>query len=206
MIYIKSVHNPLREFRNKQILVYIFKPLTMIFIILLAVTESNALNVSYRITIIAALVFSLMGDIFLMLPKNRFIHGLLSFLIAHLFFIYAFSSNLGTPFHFWSFIPVILFFLTMVRILWSHLGKMKILVIIYALIISTMLLSSIELWLQQKEAWSSFVIAGGLLFCCSDSLLGYNRFAKPLKNAQFFILTTYYAAQWCFAMSVRHFA
>ena len=191
--------------RNKT-WVYIFKPLTMIFILLLACTESGTLNENYKYIIIIALVFSLMGDIFLMLPKDRFIHGLLSFLVAHLFFIVAFSSNLGTPFHLLSIIPVLLFFLTVAKILWSHLGKMKIPVIIYALVISAMLLSSIELWLQKKELWSSFVLTGGLLFCLSDSLLAYNRFAKPFKNAQFFILTTYYAAQWCFAMSVRLFA
>src|SRR5690606_39451064 len=39
------------------------------------------------------LVFSVAGDIFLVLPQNRFLAGLVSFFLAHLMYIAAFSTR-----------------------------------------------------------------------------------------------------------------
>ena len=43
----------------------------------------------------AALVFSLVGDVLLMLPGNTFIPGLASFLVAHVFYIALCGCALG---------------------------------------------------------------------------------------------------------------
>lgn len=43
--------------------------------------------------LIGALLFSLAGDVFLMLPGNYFIPGLASFLVAHVFYIALFRQG-----------------------------------------------------------------------------------------------------------------
>ena len=48
-------------------------------------------------------------------------------------------------------------------------------------------------------------VAGAALFVFSDFTLAYNRFVKPFRSARFLNLTTYFAAQWCLAFSVRLF-
>ena len=62
---------------------YVFKPLTLIPILGLALTAPPARPPRYRWGIVAGLLFSLAGDVLLMLPSDRFLAGLLSFLAAH---------------------------------------------------------------------------------------------------------------------------
>ena len=65
----------------------------MVFIILIAVQASFNNLSRYAGFILAGLVFSLAGDVFLMLPSDQFMAGLVSFLIAHLFYIAAFTAG-----------------------------------------------------------------------------------------------------------------
>src|SRR5690606_6397490 len=69
---------------------YVFKPLTTVLILAIALLADNPISSTYRALIVAGLVASLAGDVFLMLP-DRFTPGLLSFLIAHIFYILAFT-------------------------------------------------------------------------------------------------------------------
>ena len=61
------------EYRGPPILIYIFKPLTMVFIIAIALRASTPPRRRYKYAVLAGLVFSLGGDIFLMLPVDLFI-------------------------------------------------------------------------------------------------------------------------------------
>ena len=82
------------EYRGPRQHIYIFKPLTMAFILLIAILGQATLSF-YKYMIITGLVFSLAGDVFLMLPSDRFVAGLVAFLIAHLFYIAAFVSEIS---------------------------------------------------------------------------------------------------------------
>ena len=93
------------EYRGPRLRAYIFKPLTMVFILLIAIFGQATLPL-YRYMIIAGLVFSLAGDVFLMLPSDRFVAGLVAFLIAHLFYIVAFMSEISLLI-WWPLIPLV---------------------------------------------------------------------------------------------------
>lgn len=183
-------------------LVYICRPLAMIAIILLAAGAAPPAVPFYKYGIMAGLVCSLAGDIFMMLRPKRFREGLASFLVAQLIYIAAFLSGLRLQFALWPLFPLILYAFIMLRILYPRLGKMKIPVIIYVLVIMTMARLALERYIQAGDAKSLLVLIGALLFVISDSLLAYNRFARPIRHAQFFILSTYFAAQWLIAMSI----
>ena len=69
---------------------YLFKPLTMVLAVALVLrggASPPGPAREPRRLLAAALVASLAGDVFLMLPVNAFIPGLASFLVAHLFYI-----------------------------------------------------------------------------------------------------------------------
>src|SRR5215203_1018502 len=73
-------------------IVYIFKPLTTVLILVLAlsaITETKR----YKIAIVAGLICSLAGDVFLMLPGDQFLPGLVSFLLAHVCYLIAFTTD-----------------------------------------------------------------------------------------------------------------
>ncbi|PJA52007.1 MAG: lysoplasmalogenase, partial [Candidatus Marinimicrobia bacterium CG_4_9_14_3_um_filter_48_9] len=50
---------------------------------------------AYSVLIMAGLIFSLGGDIALMLPHDRFVMGLGSFLIAQIIYTFAFISRVA---------------------------------------------------------------------------------------------------------------
>ena len=56
-------------------MVYIFKPLTMLIVLALAI-QANAETPSYQGLVVAGLLCSLAGDVFLMLRESRFGAGL----------------------------------------------------------------------------------------------------------------------------------
>ena len=69
------------EYQGPDYLIFIFKPLTMVFIILIAVLAKDPPNKRYKIAIIAGLVFSMIGDVLLSLPIPFAVYGILIFVI-----------------------------------------------------------------------------------------------------------------------------
>jgi len=62
---------------------YVFKPPTMVLLLLIAVFTARD-NVSvYGLAIITGIVFFLAGDVAMMLPKKRIVIGMGAFLVAH---------------------------------------------------------------------------------------------------------------------------
>jgi uncharacterized membrane protein YhhN len=188
------------EYGGRRLQVYLFKPLTMLFIIAIALQAPSSL---YKHLILAALLFSLGGDIFLMLPGDRFIAGLFSFLIAHLFYIAAFTiESAQGPASIVMAIALLIYGGLMMRLLLPSLGRMKGPVILYMLVILLMVWQAGNRYLNTEARASLLSFAGAALFAASDSLLALNRFRRRFRSAQFLILATYFAAQWLIALSV----
>jgi uncharacterized membrane protein YhhN len=190
------------EYNGPPIQIYIFKPLTMVFIILIAVLKTKASPAFYAFAIIAGLVCSTAGDIFLMLPTDQFILGLVSFLIAHLFYISAFTYGSKIRHAPWALIPFVIFGILIYVILFPYLGAMKLPVAAYILVILVMGWRAWERWSQTAERTALFAFIGAVLFIISDSILALNRFREPFAVARALNLSTYFAAQCLIALSI----
>jgi uncharacterized membrane protein YhhN len=182
--------------------VYLFKPLTMVWIILMALAAGSPVSSFYQDMIVAGLVCSLLGDIFLMLPGDQFVPGLLSFLAAHLCYIAAFTSGAARPFALWYALPFLVYGAIMLRVLFPHLKGMKLPVIIYLLVILVMAWLSLGRWMETGQAGSALAFMGAALFVASDSILALDRFGGRIRRAHLYILSTYFTAQWLIALSV----
>jgi uncharacterized membrane protein YhhN len=189
------------EYQGPAILIYIFKPLTMVFIISIAVLAKKPPNNRYKVAVIAGLLFSLMGDIFLMLPMDLFIAGLLSFLIAQLIYTYAFGSGRRFQFNFIIMLPFLIYGVLIYVILFPGLNGMEIPVAVYIVVILTMALTAWNQWSQKRTRWALLALIGAVLFVISDSILAINRFGEPFIAARALTLSTYYSAQWLISNS-----
>ena len=188
------------EYRGPRQHIYIFKPLTMVFILLVAILGQATLPF-YKYMIITGLVFSLAGDVFLMLPSDRFVAGLVAFLIAHLFYIAAFVSEIGAL-TWWPLVPAVIYGIVIYTILAPSLGKLKLPVLIYVVGILIMAWLAWERWVQTGQSSALLASVGAVLFVISDTILAINRFRGTFKPARALNLTTYFAAQWLIASSV----
>ena len=199
LAFASALLNILAEYRGPRRNVYIFKPLTVVFIIMIALQSQSSV---YKYMIVAGLLSSLAGDIFLMLPRDRFTSGLVSFLIAHLFYITAFTFDGPRRPSLLAAILLLAYGGVMLRLLFPHLGKMKVPVMIYMLVILLMVWQASNRWLEDNPQGSLPAFAGACLFASSDSILALNRFRRPFRSAPLLILITYFAAQWLIALSV----
>jgi len=190
------------EYNGPPIQIYIFKPLTMVFILIIAVLKTKASPAFYAFAIIAGLVCSMAGDIFLMLPSDQFILGLVSFLIAHLFYISAFTYHSKITRSPWPLIPFVIYGILIFVILSPYLGAMKFPVAAYIVVILVMGWRAWERWSQAAEKTALLAFFGAVLFIISDSILALNRFREPFAVARALNLSTYFAAQWLIALSI----
>jgi uncharacterized membrane protein YhhN len=184
--------------KNK-VLEYIAKPATM-----LAVLLWIGLSVGYNGSMLwftIGVVFCLAGDVFLMLPRDLFIYGLVAFLFGQISFVV--GLNTSAPFlNLWG---VFLIIILGVYISWLYSilsksldelgkGKLKLPVLIYSLVISIMVYSAWMTFYRTGWTISASISAGigALLFYLSDSVLAWDRFVKPISNGRLINMIIYH--------------
>jgi len=184
-------------------LIYLFKPLTTVLILVVALLPRTVFTETYTGAIALGLVFSLAGDIFLMLPGNYFLHGLVSFLMGHLCYGFAFFPlTLGAGI-LWPLVPLVIFGGIILRILWPSLSKsLQIPVILYLIVIVGMATLAVNRSMSAPSNATLSAAIGALLFLTSDTLLALDRFRKPFPLARAAVLATYYAGQSLIAFSI----
>lgn len=157
------------------------------------------------------LLFSLAGDVFLMLPRQPFLAGLVAFLLAHVCYIIGFNPS-PPPLK-----PISLFLAMLVGFVAAPLlrrltlalaqknqNSLRLPVTVYAGVISLMLLSA--LLTLTREEWATFpallASAGAAFFFLSDSLLAWDRFVAPLSHRSLKVMITYHLGQFAIIAGV----
>ncbi len=185
------------------VLVRIFKPLTTILILLIALLPGTITTDPYARAIALGLLFSLAGDIFLVMPDRYFLYGLVAFLLAHGCYIWAFragASSAGFP---WALAVLLAIGAGVLGYLWNRLSPvMKGAVGLYVIVILLMAALALGRALGEPSTGNLLAGVGALLFVASDGMLAIHRFGRPIRGEQALVLTTYFAAQLLIAISV----
>ncbi|MDQ3800308.1 MAG: lysoplasmalogenase [Acidobacteriota bacterium] len=200
LTFVSAVLTIYFDYQDKRF-VYLFKPLTMIFIIALVWFYGNGRKGFYCWAILAGFAFSLVGDTLLINPQN-FVFGLASFLVAHVCYIVAFFKAGEGKFKPVSLVAYPVGGAIFMLVSGGVPENLKIPVAVYSLAISTMLGAAINFYLTQKTPAARFALVGAAFFVLSDSLLAYNKFNGGFFLAAVLILSTYFFAQWLIARSV----
>ena len=152
--------------------------------------------------LLVGLLLSFCGDVFLMLPKDRFVAGLASFLLAHIAYLVAFFQLYQLNFS-WGWVAILaVIAVTFYRLLSPVLGELKMPVMVYIGAIVAMLWMAGELYFAQASNLHLLLMVGAIIFAVSDSALAWNKFKQPFKSAQWVILLTYFAAQSLFGQAL----
>lgn len=158
-----------------------------------------------------ALTFSWMGDVVLLFADKAelyFIIGLVAFLISHSTYVILFSKQLRINSSrnnaiFWTGITAIIVYLVvMFLLLLPTLGDLKIPVLIYAIVLSTMLLFAFKGYLKWSKPAGTYIVSGAFLFVISDSILAFNKFYEPIMFSSFLIMITYLIAQYLIVVGI----
>ncbi|MFN8581007.1 MAG: lysoplasmalogenase [Gemmatimonadaceae bacterium] len=176
-------------------------PLNTILIIALAWTDPGEETDPYRRFVLAGLLFSLIGDVFLSMPGDRFLAGLGAFLLAHLSYIVAFTRDGGFTGSPVISLPLALFGSWMMTVLLPGVGSLALPVFAYMVVILTMAMQALERWRRRSHAGAALAGIGAILFLISDAALGVRRFAGGFAGDHVVVLVTYVLAQYLIASS-----
>lgn len=163
----------------------------------------------YRNAMIAGLFCSVAGDLFLEAsPRTLFLPGLVSFLVAHVFYVLAYVSDTRALAPLRA-IPAYVYGVGLVVLLSPGLGAMTIPVALYALVICTMLWRAAARVGHVTETSARLALVGAMTFAASDSLIAIGRFGGHLVDEslrtstpwRLAIMATYWLGQWAIAAS-----
>lgn len=156
--------------------------------------------------LLAGLIFCLLGDVFLALPqKGMFLAGLVVFLTGHVLYVFGFLrvTEIGQWAGMGPLMIIAVGCLVYFR-LRTYLGRMKIPVIFYMIVISVMLAGAWAVFGDCGLARSGriMIFAGAFLFYLSDLFVARHRFVKKEFSNRLIGLPMYYAGQFLLAFSV----
>jgi uncharacterized membrane protein YhhN len=177
---------------------YVLKPLTMVVLLGATIAIAEPDPAAARWWLVAGLVASLGGDVALML--DRFVPGLASFLVAHLFYVGAFVV-MGV-----SAAPLLAGLLLVVvpapfigrRIVLGAAEEdraLQVPVAAYILVISAMVVAA-------AGTARGAAIVGALLFYASDACIGWTKFVRGFPHHRVVIMTTYHLGQMGLVLSL----
>jgi uncharacterized membrane protein YhhN len=155
---------------------------------------------------LGALIFCWAGDVLLMFQGAEifFMLGLVAFLIGHLFYMISYrmlrnaTPEVGLlPTQKMRYaLPIVLAGTGLVTILLPHLGGLKFPVMIYALVLTLMVLQALFRYGFTSRKSFALVFVGAIFFMMSDSVLAINKFMHSLPLASLAIMFTYLSAQY----------
>lgn len=162
---------------------YIAKPAALAILVIYASAAAQSPPL-----LVTALAFSLLGDVYLMLPGNFFLPGLGAFLIGHLAYIGCFEASLLSRL-LWL-VPVLgLASPLAVRILGAVGDRaLRAAVALYMVAIGLMVASAFAAGLP-------LAAAGAVLFFASDAMIAWDRFVGRFEGARTAIIVTYHLGQ-----------
>ncbi len=180
---------------------YITKPLLMIILVNGFISATHGIVSALKKWVIMALCFSWLGDVLLMFQSKDalfFLLGLSAFLLAHIFYILFFhgvkqNEKIGS--RWWLLLPVVVYYATLIGLLYPYLADMKIPVPVYGIVISFMLLLALHMLFIKNKTAGKWMASGAVLFIISDSVLAINKFYQPFESAGLIIMLTYGLAQ-----------
>ncbi len=204
--FVLALLNILGTATLNQSLIYFTKPLLIPALAVWLTIASNHHKGEYsffRRSVLGALVFSTLGDVLLMFSGEIFfLLGLFFFLLAHLFYIGAFTSvsSFKTGFlsqNSWWALPFLAFPIVLLLLLWDGIGAgMRLPVAAYACVITLMALSVLNLKGTLTDSIFKSMLLGAGLFVVSDSLIAVSKFGAPFIGSSVVIIFTYILGQY----------
>lgn len=178
--------------RESSVLEYVCKPLVTAAFLGTAATLDVSHDAPWGWRL-AALVFCILGDVFLMLPRDAFVPGLASFAVAQVLFTISFAmgetTSAGLVMGLVVMVPVAILlarrFVEAIRC--SGHRELVGPVVAYMAVITAMAVGAVA-------SGVALAIAGAAIFMVSDSLIAESRFVKARAWHPVGIMVTYHLA------------
>jgi uncharacterized membrane protein YhhN len=180
---------------------YVCKPATLLALIVAAAALDPAAGADARQRwFVAALVFSLVGDVLLMLPREQFVGGLSAFFVGHCCYLAGF----------WSRGPALVPLLIAAAVAALAIGLVGTRVLAAVRLRAPDLVGPVAAYMVVIGAMLATALAvanppaavGAALFVASDSMIAWDRFVGKVAGASVLIMVTYHLGQAALVVSL----
>lgn len=185
---------------GNQRLEWLCKPAAMVALIG-AVIALSPDDPAVKTAFVIGLVLSLAGDVFLMLPSDRFLYGLISFFAAHVAYVVGFLLAGPEPVLLLVGLVAVVAGVVLVgrplvtRVKAGDQAEFAVPVMAYMGVISAMVVAAFG-------AGNPFGIGGALSFYASDATLGWNKFVTEIHHGRLAVMVTYHLGQFLLVLSL----
>lgn len=181
---------------------WVAKPLATLLCVAFAWRGGTAVSARYRGLVTAGMSLGLAGDVFLMLPGDRFIPGLAAFLLGHLCYLAAFTGEGGAR---WPWRPLVPLGVALGTFAWACAGRLGGLAVPVAAYAAVLSLTAWQANARPERPLGRLAGTGMWWFVLSDLVLAADRFADvlPAPADRIVVLSTYWLAQGAIAWSVH---
>ncbi len=176
----------------------VFKLIPMLLIILFAFLQPVGESRKYKPLILIGLTVCMLADGLI----YWFIVGLITFLIGHIWYIFAFKQIKHTSIPKWAIVLLLAYGFVMVIWLAGTLLSQGDTILAFAVVIYIAVILMMG-WNAFQTA-NKFAIIGAILFIFSDSTLAINKFIVDVPFSDALIMISYYGAQFMFALSIHY--
>ncbi len=185
--------------RSNRRLEYAAKPAVMVGLVAVALAV-KPVSGTERAFFLVALVLGLASDVFLMLPQDMFLMGLVAALVEHFAYIAGFRAR---EFHVQLLLiagaialaSCAVFLPAIIRAVRKDQPKLLIPVVAYVVVFVVMVASA-------GGTGSLVALAGALLFFYSEALLAWYRFVKPLSWGRLVNIVAYHSGEALLVLSL----
>lgn len=190
---------------------YIAKPAAIALLAGAAAAQFGRVPTRQWAPTVAALALSLVGDVLLMLPNERFVAGLAAFLAAQLCYAAAFLPSVPSP---GALLPALAVaaivsgtvFAQVRRALVAREERSLVLPVgAYAVAIGIMLAAALTTLARPAlfpHTVALAAVTGAALFVVSDALLAWDRFVSPTPAGPLAVIVLYHLAQVCLVLTL----
>lgn len=178
---------------------YVAKPAVMIGLIAVALALRPT-SPAERAFFVIALALGMASDVFLMLPKDMFVAGLVAALVEHIAYIGGFRARglnvaVLTIAVVVALASVAVFLPPIYRALRNSRPKLVAPVIVYVAVFVVMVASA-------GGTGSLVALGGALLFFYSDAILAWNRFVRPVPSSRIVNIVPYHVGEALLVLSL----
>jgi uncharacterized membrane protein YhhN len=196
---VAAVANWVAVARSAKAVEYVAKPLTLTALVGVALALDPQ-DGTVRTWFVVALVASLAGDVFLMLPRDLFVAGLGAFLVAHVAYTGGLvAAGIDAA---WLVVGVAAVAVAvagigppLVRGVRRTAPELVVPVVAYVVVISTMVAAAVG-------TGDGTAAAGAVLFYASDALIGLTRFVRAHPRGNLAVMVTYHLGQALLVLSL----
>ena len=172
----------------------IFKPLLMITLIIVYLVSIKKPSM----WLLLGLVFSFLGDVFLLNQEEYFVYGVACFLIAHVLYIRLIAWYIkGKPLMkgLLSILPFILPFLLTMYVVYDNLKDMVVPVFEYGFVIAVFGAVTLLNYQQEKSKANLLILLSSVVLMFSDAFIILNIYHSYSKILDFFVILFYISSQ-----------